>query len=1751
MDRNEEAVSGHLSTATYPNKYNVVIPLEAPFFRTGIKVLPKGGTQPLIEGLDYYLGYYYQEAAEAFEEAIYGGIILLNTAEIDYEIVPVGHEYRIPSSEIGKWLVAVDIKDPRNVDWSSLMRYAPTIPAIDPPQDLEEARQRDDVVAAIYELCQTLEQQAHAMDDAYTACANELLRTGKKIYEDGLYQHHLIPNVHPYTGNDMDGNDDGIPDVNGTGTYARTYGVWQATYSVDEFNTLLNGGTVPEGVLESTTEAGNCLMVGAKAADATLAFGRTFNQLVTLMSTSGIQQRDIDALMDTTLGHLYGRMAVENGETLTYKTANDNHIVEIHNGSILLKTKYRMELAADRDNNESGVAAEVSAGLNSLMVHSGANIPGPVFNGAFLITPDQVSTYLHEVTLNAANAYMVTTPTVTVYGNGKKVSPFQLQATPPNSSPTVEGLLAVTDSPTGAPLPSTALSQAAVTNVRDDLALYVDDTFTINGVSFNKTTQTITLTKANMGLGNANNTAASTKPVSTALAAALALKSLLTHTHTINDVNNKPTASGTVAGMMQLQDSIDANTTRAITSRQGFLVDADIDALELKSGALMPAWSIIGQQYGHPDFMPIPAKGNYEGYLRANSPYMFMAMRLEENRLYLLRNGWNGITGTEHVYYGYADVALANGQMSNFVQSSFRYHPQGLTDKYPGVTLKYHMASGADVGFFLGDDGLTYAVQFDGTMDYRKHTKVNRVSFETILDPLGDNQTIVPAGNTTMCFVYKDEVYAAVTYLASDNSNGYYRMVLFKLSKADQSLTNAVMKKVVLTGSRFKLGDWNAFFKDGGHPTTEDLEKMAWAGPVAVAKWTNARNVVHSYQKPIAAVKNGVLRVGYVLQTYIATASMSIGGVWCTSYVVDLEQKTVTLEGQEKFPMELTDTGVVCKDGTNALLPAKMTAYSGNIASTVIEARGMFYIGGTDPSLTSVSAVYQQDPQGAGGLFEFAKYDFAATVVQGSSFSINKGAGSAYVQSMAYPLFLGGSAKTMLLSQESSPDNCISCGYTTDTSYNYPGQGGFGPSNARNGITAALYEDIARLALVKTGSADLETLDGAKFIHGETRKYRNVAGTTTLTAAQLTVSQMVWDGLLDAVKSKMLTLSGAANGYAKEYLEATEAAIAGTQPGKILMSLWVIGVDAFGGSPLYLVSIGLQGPRAGKNAVDLYQFIVTGSKDGSGNVTFPVPNPVLGKYYNTVTYVRDNGLHYDSYQGERQIGQVLLTSSNGTDYFLYLANTFGLTYVGNSGTINTWFKLTKTGNSWAVTSGGIATDSRANPDRITYVKDLGGFVRHSFNISTAILSGQLTPYDEWIATPFGGSITKTPVVLASMETASGWILYITEEVYLYVKQTPIQVPTLELDLEAAFPGQNANQTFYVHVEGYQDVGVWKGRYVVSLTRMADSDTLLYIGTVKTDSNRITVMDLNRVKRMGRVRPLIEHSLDPNLHVTSERMSKHFSPLDGVAALPLDPAGNSAMGYLSLLKAAKQAPKLSHFMSVPIDPASGSWYTPSNPVEKFWSVAPVAAAVVAGTNPDGAALGMINIGYGPKLDAGEKFGVKVKVTTTSATLRMKISVDDNVQIRVDGLVVTPGTTPGYMTVTVVDKAITPGEHTVTFEVGEGPGFSPCYIAYILYDFDGTTERELARSNATTKIGMVNSVLDNHKSGSVISAATMRFGPGITPLNVTNRKTGVGLPHLTEADGSDTLVHYPTLYYPFGAAVPVVVSGSDAVVNLMST
>ncbi|ORS96576.1 hypothetical protein, partial [Escherichia coli] len=102
------------------------------------------------------------------------------------------------------------------------------------------------------------------------------------------------------------------------------------------------------------------------------------------------------------------------------------------------------------------------------------------------------------------------------------------------------------------------------------------------------------------------------------------------------------------------------------------------------------------------------------------------------------------------------------------------------------------------------------------------------------------------------------------------------------------------------------------------------------------------------------------------------------------------------------------------------------------------------------------------------------------------------------------------------------------------------------------------------------------------------------------------------------------------------------------------------------------------------------------------------------------------------------------------------------------------------------------------------------------------------------------------VIISGVETAEGWILYLTEEVKLDFGSSSYTLPTWSVDLSSEFPSNHANQTFYVHAE----VAGSTAQYRIGLEQLDDTSTRLFVGTVSTNSSRITDISIDKVKRLG-------------------------------------------------------------------------------------------------------------------------------------------------------------------------------------------------------------------------------------------------------------------------------------------------------------
>lgn len=1422
--------TGTLLTTTYPNKYNVVIPPEGPFFRTGLELKNSAGVK-LIEGLDYYLGYYYKEAAVAMKDQIYGGIMLINgDTSVDYTIYSIGREYRVPQTEIGKFLVKEDIKDPRNTDWSELMRYAPVVPAIDPPANLDEALLRDEVVKALDDIRQGLIKRAGDMDVAYAEVTDLIFANGKKIFDDNMYSHHRIKNAHQYTADEI-----------------------------------------------------GALKVLTKAVDSTKAFGKTLDELVAIMKANGIQQAHIDTLMPVVLGELRGRLKVLNNGALTFRTADSSHVITLQGDKFLITTTRAINITADADSNERGVGVELGSGLNTAYVLNGA--VAPIFNGAYLVTPDMVSLYLSEVKLLPGNAYFSPTDTIKVFGTAKQSSPLTMNAQLPTATDKVPGLFAITN--LSANISSgTAISQYAVNVLKKTLDDYVDNTYTINGKKFidDGTKQSLTLTAADLGVGNINNTAPAEKPLTNAIRAVLANKALANHTHTFADLTGVPTASDTDAGLLQLWDAIDTTTNKVVTSKQGYNVQQRLNTYKDVLDGLLPSWTTGGASYGNSGFLPIPTVGNFAGFAKQLNWKGLGAVKQEGDIVYLLRNANDGLPNTDRIYYGYARVNN-DGSIAGEQQTSFPYHPAGMS-KYPGVRLLTLVASGDAALVCLGSDGYFYTVMLEGTLNYTKHKQVYRSEFPASFDANGTVSGYLGDQTREQTIVYKGKVY--ILHLELTNTQYSVYALVGSVSGDKMVYTPAALKGGNSVNGISVLLRANTD-TDATDPATQGTTYVTEAGKV---RWGNLRNIAHNIATYAVAQRENMTRVGILSTLLLLSPDDAYGRfTWATSFQIDMDTLTVSLDNADIFPFKIDADDVYLATGTKLKEAGwKVRFPYGNADNRMrvfqgVGQRAWSIYDQSQDTLPNGLAHSTMDAD----FYDFIAGDHKSGYTSLANWQFTGGIGSVYSVGQSHPVYLGNNAYLF------SPANANSAVYVEvdpNTTYG-PAYLGAGPSNVRRNFSVDDYYALADMTWCATSTLQSGKLNGAYWNGPGVKRYQAVGAVPK--ADTLTLSSDTWSKITAALKAAA---------------PAGEVADSIANPINLLFSVWAIRpLDA---NPIWIAQMS-------------YYALYNGNKR-LGNVTFQIyPSVVNGVvqlvtttadvvYTNIATYSNLQLIQNTNYSGHSsRMGQPIFYEKGDGTGIMHLPNFMIRQVVGSSAAYHLELIFSLNGGKLTATKAGVHGSTFYN--YATILSFVGERMLRSNGqvISPSYFAGPSAPPNDFVA---AGVTNYTPAgnvaIVAGVKTAEGWELYITESESLRFGSDYYTLDAYNQNLKTLFPGAYQNRTFYMHAA----VVNGQPEYQLLTQKMPDTDTRLFIGTVVTDSQRILSSEFTKVKRLGELKQLTEHTDTVYSHDVNVDSEARLSRLGLLRKQPLSAPAATGDGYLDVSQIGPVFASQSH--KVPIE-----------------------------------------------------------------------------------------------------------------------------------------------------------------------------------------------------------------------------------------
>ena len=493
----------------YTNKWQCIIPLFAPFYRGTLIV--KYNNQPLREGVDYYLGHYFKEGADETKRPIFGSIMLQEplVGKVTFEeYQTLGGAFTIRRKDALEHLAKQNLKDPRNDDWSSVMKYARPVPPITVPVDIEEAIATDPIIKELNDIVMALEQIGAKEQAQYRSVFDRIHLLGEKIRAYDFADH------------------------------ATRHAAHRPTYA--QLGALGKDQT---------------------AIDALRAYGRTLTELTALIGSMGITSENVAHYYSLLGGVFKGRLTFKDADTCLIQNQNGTSMINFRSGNINILSKGDISLIADSDKNSDMAGALLPAGNNILSVHSSLTVQQKnygMFNGYYLIHVGNIKDYMDKVQVETGSKFdlnVVNSTTATLSGKGTVTNPLTGNVTFPLASAITAGMVRVSGSLADQSVDAAA-SVKALYELTQSLAKYVVNSRKVQSRAL---TADITITKADIGRSNLQNTTPDEKVPSTAFTQAVAGKAPLSHKHNLAADGFLPVATAEARGIVQLTATTDVS----------------------------------------------------------------------------------------------------------------------------------------------------------------------------------------------------------------------------------------------------------------------------------------------------------------------------------------------------------------------------------------------------------------------------------------------------------------------------------------------------------------------------------------------------------------------------------------------------------------------------------------------------------------------------------------------------------------------------------------------------------------------------------------------------------------------------------------------------------------------------------------------------------------------------------------------------------------------------------------------------------------------------------------------------------------------------------------------------------------------------------------------------------------------------------------------------------------------------------------
>lgn len=482
-----------------PNKWGVIIPTYAPFFRSDLAIFDDDGNE-LFEGNDYYLGHYYSELSKSLRRPIYGSLILKsdNLNEVTFgRYRAVGGEHMAAPTDVANYLADPDAPDPRSTDWSVIRIRKIDITTQAPPEDTTEARATDLVTESLWQLKESMIANASTSSQQLVGLTTKLTNLTSLIVQTNYERH-----------------------IDDTGQFAH----------------------------HLTAEVVGAVNRSDIAIDANHFHNQPYATFKDRAHNYAMQPEVVDSLLNRLNDEMKGvikfdgdyELNVENGVTF-----------KVRGGNLLLDTiqpKLTVEVVGDSIKSLLFVS-----GLATFTLKSNDGVC--YYNNLPIITTDEVKEYLNPSLGKADRVYYYNNSDVTFTGIGSISSPLSAVAKIKQATESQIGLFY--------PAATFGSNDVATSDylyrILEKINLLADEDFSVNGVPFSAN---MTFTKDNLGLSRVNNTAPADKQISTLMRAELDKKRDGDHQHTPANITNPKRAAKTVKGLSVYDRTITGDPTK-------------------------------------------------------------------------------------------------------------------------------------------------------------------------------------------------------------------------------------------------------------------------------------------------------------------------------------------------------------------------------------------------------------------------------------------------------------------------------------------------------------------------------------------------------------------------------------------------------------------------------------------------------------------------------------------------------------------------------------------------------------------------------------------------------------------------------------------------------------------------------------------------------------------------------------------------------------------------------------------------------------------------------------------------------------------------------------------------------------------------------------------------------------------------------------------------------------------------------------